>query len=338
MTAFTSALLLALTLTPAQKDPYADRPRSIYAPSLPQLTRDEEKSLDELLDRFMLADIGKLTGDAAVKATREFQALGVEAVPALLRGLNRAVQYEHSCPAVQLTTKLRTLLNRSSDAQLLDFARDNLGAGVPDNNRYLPLLRQMRVTLALRMNELARANPTTGKVPPTKPVPTPMPPSLGGRDPKTLTARDLAGLARTDEGEPLKAILRELDTRRGPEVFAGLGAAAARPSSDARLLARDLLTRQMSKLDLKGLGALLEHAEVEVRRLAVEVVLEKHPAALDRLLDRVADRDDGIRQVARAALARKASPLDFGPEPGASEADAKKARDRWRTWWDLNKP
>jgi hypothetical protein len=328
-------LTLVLWLAPAQMDPYADRPRSIIAPSLPQLTREEEKALDELLDRFMRADVGQLTGNEATQAIRDFQALGMEAVPALIRGLNRAATYKHSCPILQLTGKLTKLLAKSHDGLLLDFARDNLGAGVPDNNPYQGRFRQMRVELAMRMNALARENPMAGRL--VTPTPTPMPQSLGGRDPKQLPPRELAGLAKTESGETLKVILRELETRRGPEVFAGLGAAAANTTSDIRMLSRDLLLRHLGRLSLAEVVAQLENGEVEVRRAAVDVVLEKHPGALAKLIDRVADKDEGIRQQVRAALVREAKPVDFGPDPNESEAEIRKARDRWRTWWDLNR-
>jgi hypothetical protein len=326
-------LALTLLLSPAQVGPLTDRPRSIIAPSLPQLTREEEKALDDLLDRFMRADVGLLTGNDAVQATRDFNALGVESVPALIRGLNRAVQYKHACPAVQLTSKLSKLLAKSDDAELLDFARDNIGAGVPDNNPYLPRLKSLRTELALRMNALARANPMAGRLTTTPP----MPPSLGGRDPKQLTTRELAGLAKTESGEQAKAILRELETRRGPEVFAGLGAAAGSTNSDVRLLGRDLLLRHLGRLDPKDALAQADNADVEVRRAVVDLVLEKHPAQLGKLIDRVADKDEGIRQQVRAALAREAKNVDFGPEPGESETEARKSRDRWRTWWELNR-
>src|SRR5262245_10137703 len=48
--------------TPASK--YADRPPSTFAPSLPQLTDEEEEQIDGVIERFIQQDIGKLKGDA----------------------------------------------------------------------------------------------------------------------------------------------------------------------------------------------------------------------------------------------------------------------------------
>src|SRR5688572_30752368 len=70
----------------------ADEPRKPhpFAPSLPELTEEEEKKLDGIIDRFILYDIGQLRGEEGQKAVREFAKLGPEAIPALIRGINRA--------------------------------------------------------------------------------------------------------------------------------------------------------------------------------------------------------------------------------------------------------
>ncbi len=91
------SLLLGLVLadpSPSTKD--APRKASAIAPSLPALTIEEENKLDELIDRFIQADTGKLKGDAGKKAIRDFEGLGREAIPALIRGLNKAAGIEHS--------------------------------------------------------------------------------------------------------------------------------------------------------------------------------------------------------------------------------------------------
>jgi len=120
-------------------------------------------------------------------------------------------------------------------------------------------------------------------------------------------------------------------------VLAGLAAAASGTSSDVRELARERLQARIDRLDVKDLLARAEHAEAEVRRMVVAAILARHPKELPKLFDRLADRDDGIRQLVRTALVRESKMLDFGPEPGESETEARKARDRWRTWWELNR-
>src|SRR5947209_2711019 len=116
-------LALSLALFPAEDARSKARKRSDVAPSLPALTREEEDKLDEVIDQFILADTGRLRGAEAKKAVREFDKLGHAAIPALIRGLNKAAKIEYSCPALMITRKLQRLLLASDDVQLLEYAR-----------------------------------------------------------------------------------------------------------------------------------------------------------------------------------------------------------------------
>jgi hypothetical protein len=78
-----NATLLSLTVVvllgadgPAKDVPHKASP---LAPSLPELTGEEEKELDKLIDRFIDADVCKLKGEEAKKARKEFDKLGSEA-------------------------------------------------------------------------------------------------------------------------------------------------------------------------------------------------------------------------------------------------------------------
>src|SRR6516225_4793947 len=95
--ALTGAFLLFADPQPPSQTP---RKPSPFAPSLPELTQEEENQLDETIDRFIDYDSGKVQGPGAKKAVAEFHKLGPEAIPALIRGLNRAAKIDHSCPAV----------------------------------------------------------------------------------------------------------------------------------------------------------------------------------------------------------------------------------------------
>src|SRR3954469_13618831 len=79
--------------------------RSPIAPSLPYLTNDEEEKLDRIIDRFILFDTGRLLGAEGQQAQRDFDKLGYEAIPALIRGLNKAAGLEHSCPTLVISKK-----------------------------------------------------------------------------------------------------------------------------------------------------------------------------------------------------------------------------------------
>jgi len=133
----------------------ADTPRKPhpFAPSLPELSEDEEKKIDAVVDRFIEADCGKLSGPEAKKALQQFQSLGPEATFALIRGLNKAAAIDYSCPAVTIAPKLNGTLKAAADRQLLEFARENIGAGVT-KSRHMAVLKDLKMTCTLRMNQL----------------------------------------------------------------------------------------------------------------------------------------------------------------------------------------
>src|SRR4051794_7670737 len=115
-----SILTLSLVfLLAADAPPRSEKPREAnpFAPSLPLLTDEEEDALDQIIDRFIQFDIAKLKGAEGKKALTDFQKLGPEAIPALLRGLNKAGNIEASCPVVTIAKKLGLLLSGSQDRE-----------------------------------------------------------------------------------------------------------------------------------------------------------------------------------------------------------------------------
>lgn len=129
------------------------------APSLPETTEEEEKRFDQIIDRFILADTGRLSGPEAQQAIRDFDRLPPEAVFALIRGLNKAAAIDHSCPALQISKRLARQLRSSRDLDLLRFARENIGAGVV-RSRHSDHIKDLRVAISRRMTEVANAPPT----------------------------------------------------------------------------------------------------------------------------------------------------------------------------------
>ncbi len=128
------------------------------------LTPEEEERLDAIIERFIRYDTG-LSRDH--KSREELDAMGPEAIPALIRGINRAARMSHSCPVSVLHRKLKSLLRRVDDERTLRFAYDNLGSGVgrsPHNS----LLHDLKLTIVLRRRELdetRRAAASKGQVP-----------------------------------------------------------------------------------------------------------------------------------------------------------------------------
>ena len=117
-----------------------------------ELSNEEEDRLDRIIDRFIQHDTGRSRDPQALKEMLE---LGPEAIPALIRGLNKAARMSHSCPATMLSKKLKQLLARTEDEDVITFARENIGAGLERNNPYQTLLRDLQVSLMLRQRQLS---------------------------------------------------------------------------------------------------------------------------------------------------------------------------------------
>jgi hypothetical protein len=161
-------LTLALTVLAAGGDPLPGRTRepNPFAPSLPLLTDEEEAHLDDVINRFIQYDSGQLAAEDGKKARQDFEKLGPEAIPALIRGLNEAARIEHSCPAVTIAKKLGRMLMASDDTELLQYARENVGAGIT-RSRHLAVLRDLRTACMLRQNQVARLAAAGPKAPPS---------------------------------------------------------------------------------------------------------------------------------------------------------------------------
>jgi hypothetical protein len=306
-------LTLALALLAAEPEKTPRKPSGI-APSLPALTREEEDKLDDVVNRLILSDIGRLRGEDAKKAVKEFEALKPEAIPALIRGLNKAAKLNHSCPVLLISKKLTSMLMASDDQELLQFARDELGAGV-GRSRYSSTLQDLRFKCMLRKNALARSTP-------------PKPKGLAA-----LSTEQLAKSANSERGPRLKGILTELSKRTGKEVIPALAFAAESYEKDTQKLGRELLDAHLARQSASQVVQRLEDENAEIRKSAVRVIAGKHADQLDKVIDRLADDSADVRAEARAVLVKAAKGEDFGPSDKASKSEMRDAQTKWRAWW-----
>jgi hypothetical protein len=313
-------LVLTLALCGAGDTPSAkEKPKhSPYASSLPHLTKEEEDKLDKIIDRFMLYDIGRLQGDDARKALKDFKDLGPEAIPALVRGVNRAARIEHSCPVVVIAQKLGRLLQASADQELLEYARDNIGSGV-GRTRHAGVLQDLRMGITMHKNAVARRPPS------------------GPKSPRLMTVVELADAGSTERGPRLQSILVELEKRRGKEVLPGLANAAGSYDKDIQKLGRDLLERHLSRQTEAVVKEKLKDELVEVRKAAVRVVAAKMPRLAGELIDVLADEQAEVRAAAHDALVKLSHGEDFGPAADAGKEQVAEAQGKWRSWWDRNR-
>jgi hypothetical protein len=307
------ALVLVLAADGGDAKP---RKSSGIAPSLPALTREEEAKIDAVVDRLIRADTGRLQGFEKSKAFKDFDALKAEAIPALIRGLNRSAKLNYSCPVLLIGKKLDRLLMASDDPVLLEFARDEIGADV-GRSLYSGTLQGLRLKCSMRKNALARLAPRR----PARP-----------RGPAGMTTEQLAKAAGSERGPKLHGVLTELAKRTGKEVLPALAAAAESYEKDTQNLGRDLLDRRLGQLPEARLLEKLADDAAEVRKSAVRLVGARHPRRLDRVIDRLTDEDAQVRAEAHAVLVKHSKGEDFGPADGADRAAQQEAQKKWRAW------
>lgn len=285
---------------------------SDVAPSLPATTRADEDRFDAVIDRFMLADTGRLRGEEGKKAVAEFDKLGPAAIPSLIRGLGRAARLTHSCPVLMIGKKLSGMLMKSQDPVLLEFARDELepaAKGTP----HADAVANLRVQLMLRKNALERL---------------PLPPKML----EEMPTPGLVTLAGSERGDRKKAVLAEIGKRDGRDAMLALARWAGSPDRGTQQAAREALDAHLTRLSPSGIKDAMLDAGIELRKAAVRVAITDRELVWS-VIDRVVDESPAVRAEARAAL-MKLSRQDFGPEPKASKGEQEAAKAKWRAWWE----
>jgi hypothetical protein len=325
-------IVLSLVLASTGGPTYKGQPREPHplAPSLPTLTEKEENEILKIVDRFIEYDTGKLKGAEGQKALADFKALGPEAVFCLIEGLNKAANMEDSCPAVLIAKKISTIIAGTKDRQLLEFARDNIGAGVTAK-RHQVVLKDLRLACALRKSALQRADLAGGKGG-TGGSGSPAPPKE--KTLKTMTLSELTAAAGKEKGEALQKVLIELATRKGDQVILTLGIVAGKDDKEAAQLARTLLIEQLTNAAAADLKTWLKSGSPLVRAAAAQVIGDKGYRFINELIAALNDPEEAVRQAARAALVKLASnDVDHGPVVGAAPTEREQAAQRWRMYW-----
>jgi hypothetical protein len=330
---FTLVTALLCVAVAADKPSSLDTPLKPHPlfPSLHELSEQEENRLDEIVNRFIEYDSGKLKGPEGKKALADFQKLGPDAIPALLRGLNNAARIEHSCPAVQITRKLAKMLTSSRDIELLEFARENAGAGI-EHSRHLGIIKDLRVLCMFRKRAVLDSAAAKEQVSLKGTLSAPADPFKKSVQKMTLT--ELVEAAGKEREEKLKAVLLELGSRRGDKAIAALGSAAATYEGDMQKLAREQLGKQLARLKKEALKEKFSDDRAEVRAAAARVAGIKTLHCEKELIGLLGDDEKSVSQAAHDALVQLAGGADFGPRPDAGPAERREAVQKWRAWLD----
>jgi hypothetical protein len=289
------------------------------APSLPLLTNKEEEKIDDVIDRFIQYDMGQLRGEEGKKALKEFRELGPEAIPGMIRGLNRAAKIESSCPAVTIARKLAVMLRASNDPDLLDFARENVGAGLTQS-RHMAVIKDLKVLCIMRKRTVGN-NPVIMRTPPQR-----------EQEPTTLAIPDSSPADQEKRDTKSEKRLRKIADRNDDEAVAELAKAASSKDKSMQQLGRDLLIQVLSRQSSEALKDKLKDAHAVVRETAARVAGTKRLALGRELIDLLSDDDTDVRQAAHQALVHLNRGIDFGPDADAGEVERSAAIKKWREW------
>jgi len=329
----TTLLTLTLAVVVAAEPPPTGSKREAnpYAPSLPLLSDQEEEQLDKVIDRFIEFDLGTLRAADAKKAKEDFDKLGSEAIPALIRGLSRAALIEGSCPAVVIAKKLDRMLLSSTDPELLQFAYENIGLGVKQS-RHLGVIKDLRFAVSLRKNALARAGITTYN-PNNAPPPDTSKTTI--RPLSSMSDSDLAAAAGSDRGPRLKRVLTELGNRKSEESVNALGAAAGSLyDEEVQKAARDALLTNLTGQPPNVVQTRLKDERIEVRIASATVAANRGLTAVGgELIELLGDEEARVRDAAHQALVKLNKGVDLGPAANATEDEKAAAVKKWRDWW-----
>lgn len=104
----------------------------------------KQQAYDRIVDDFIAYDIGRLQGSSGQRALQRFQALGSDAVPALVKGLNKAAGIHASCPVGVIAGKLMSTLHLAKDPALRAYALEHIGVGVSEKAPHFQRLVAMR--------------------------------------------------------------------------------------------------------------------------------------------------------------------------------------------------
>lgn len=321
MNQFISKLaVIALLILPSaffgqEKQAYKPHP---LAPSIPQLSEAEYAQIEKIIEQFILYDSGKLPQANGTKILADFEALGPEAIFPLVEGLNQAANLQSSCPAVIIARKVKKLLNASTDGQLLDYVRENVGVGVTIA-RHMNALKDLKIACMVRKSYLQKSGLLAS--------------SPGKKAPKTLSTEELIQAVEKEKGASLKQILIELEQRNGEKVIIALGKSMTTSDKEIQVLAQNLLLKHLNRQSTAELRVLLKNEQEQVRLGTVYLIgLKKMPWG-EELIDMLEDSSVKVQQLARQALIQLSGGKDFGPQPSASTSERALAIQSWRNWW-----
>lgn len=317
-------------------------------------SKGADTDYDQIVEDFIQFDIGNVRDPVAVQRIKaRFNGLkSDDAVPALVRGLNRSTRMRASCPITALSSKLKGILQNSQDAEVGAHVLRNLE--LRDAGGYTHHIRGVHdaaekqlirlKTKAGAEQHFKRRFEDEGRLAyaPGKKLT-----ELAARDGNASQPKE-APAAEKNGQEKNRFAAPRVPERKPPANGSDLSKLSIEELAD-RLKEKDRATQSKAIGELyrrAGQGdekAVAEHAEaickclkdgdVATRETAARLLgLIRNQPAVPTLIDALEDSNAQVRSSAATALTRITRQL-FGPNDNATPDERKQAIARWREWW-----
>lgn len=298
------------------------------APKAGPKTSPEGDKYDAIVDDFIRADVGELRGEQGRAAMEAFRRLNTEeAIPAVVRGVNKAAKIRASCPIMVVSSKLQQLTGNCTNTALLRQAHNDLAA--ERNTPYGYYVANLKQALEARRAELE------GREPKHEVTMTGGTPGQLRRSRVSLakwTFKDLEDAIAEDSDEQLLRVLEEVSNRQGSEYTELLAKAVAGMKPENKEIARGLLARRLTRMTDETLREKLKDTDPEVRAMAARAAGYKGlTSGYAELAAMLRDKSPAAAAEAKATLV-KLSGEDFGPAEGAKGVEWYEASKRWEKW------
>ncbi len=296
---------------------------------------------DETVDDFIEYDIGRLRGEEGEAALRRFKDLGPDAIPALVRGLNKSAGIRASCPVIVLSQRLENQLRKSHDPIMIRYALDHIGDDVdrlaPHRGR-LKTLRKRIVARFDRFEEDARTVATKFGVPMTRDLlrrvkeaaslaDEDLQMDVASSDPRTRVAGLLATALRSGSIEPepgyklSMVIAEQMEGETDPRMLSLqnrtlFALAIGGVNAEAGEEVHNRLTAQEWKADLRARRLVLRSREAQgLLAKAKRLKNNRRSVEAGKVLRQISEEyaDTSVADEARVEL----STLDLGAIPSA---------------------
>lgn len=297
--------------------PAEERPPHPLAPSLPTATKAENAAFKKTIDRLIDVEVKKGSAAAVREATRAVDELPPEAIFVLVDRFNYAASNEHSCPAVILAKKITNIVQRSGDAQLVSYVKENIGAGMAAK-RHLGVMKDLQTACVVRGNQIRATGIAlqTGL----------------NRPPASMSLADLSGAVSKVPAAKVPLFLAEAEKRKDPLKLDVLAIAAERKEKDVQTLARGMIKKQADDASDSDLRKMLEHKRTEIRKAALTSAESRGISWGEAIVDRTLDEDATIRRAAYDALVRFNQGTAVAPWDDSSPGHHVLAAEKWREW------